>query len=70
MPVTATGPRDTTVVVQGYVAPVDPPVTRPLYQLRQRGRRREHGREFAAREQFSGNPFVPRNENFLLDDLR
>ncbi len=34
VPVTATGERDATVVVQGYVAPVDPPVEREPKALR------------------------------------
>lgn len=34
VPVTATGARDATVVVQGYVAPVDPPVEREPKALR------------------------------------
>jgi beta-glucosidase len=34
IPVTATGDRDATVVVQGYVAPVDPPVEREPKALR------------------------------------
>ena len=34
VPVTATGERDATVVVQGYVAPVDPPVDREPKALR------------------------------------
>jgi beta-glucosidase len=34
VPVTATGGRDATVVVQGYVAPVDPPVDREPKALR------------------------------------
>ena len=34
VPVTATGARDATVVVQGYVAPVDPPVDREPKALR------------------------------------
>ena len=34
VPVTATGGRDATVVVQGYVAPVDPPVEREPKALR------------------------------------
>jgi beta-glucosidase len=34
VPVTATGTRDATVVVQGYVAPVDPPVEREPKALR------------------------------------
>jgi beta-glucosidase len=34
VPVTATGDRDATVVVQGYVAPVDPPVEREPKALR------------------------------------
>ena len=34
MPVTATGDRDATVVVQGYVAPIDPACTRPDKELK------------------------------------
>jgi beta-glucosidase len=34
IPVTATGDRDATVVVQGYVAPVDPSCVRPLKELK------------------------------------
>ena len=34
VPVTATGTRDATVVVQGYVAPIDPPVDREPKALR------------------------------------
>lgn len=34
VPVTATGSRDATVVVQGYVAPIDPPVEREVKALR------------------------------------
>ena len=34
VPVTATGDRESTVVVQGYVAPVDPPVERPARELK------------------------------------
>ncbi len=34
MPITATGDRPVTVVVQGYVAPVDPAVDRPLRELK------------------------------------
>jgi beta-glucosidase len=34
VPVTATDDRDATVVVQGYVAPVDPPCTRPPKELK------------------------------------
>ena len=34
MPVTATGGRDATVVVQGYVAPVDPSAVRPPKELK------------------------------------
>ncbi len=34
VPVTAVGERDATVVVQGYVAPVDPPCVRPPKELR------------------------------------
>jgi beta-glucosidase len=34
IPITATGDRSTTVVVQVYVAPVDPPVSRPTKELR------------------------------------
>ena len=34
MPVTATGDRDATVVVQGYVAPVAPAAVRPPKELK------------------------------------
>jgi hypothetical protein len=37
VPVTATGDRDATVVVQGYVAPVDPPVDREPKALKTMG---------------------------------